>query len=90
MAIKGFKRNFKPLEILTTGQVEAICRGTLQVLEETGAEFHDERALKLFAESGCRVDFENKRVRFPAWLVEERVAKCPSSFRVRARDPKNE
>ena len=56
MAIKGFKRNFKPLEIAREDQVEAICRGTLQVLEETGAEFHDERALKLFADSGCRVD----------------------------------
>ena len=90
MAIKGFKRKFKPLEILTEGQVEAIWRGTLQVLEETGAAFHDERALKLFADSGCLVDFENKRVRFPVWLVEESLGKAPRSFRVRARDPKND
>ena len=38
MSIEGFKRNFKPLEILTEGQVEAIHRGTLGVLAETGID----------------------------------------------------
>lgn len=90
MAIQGFKRNFEPLEIAGDNQVEAICKGTLQVLEETGAEFHGEKALKLFADSGCKVDFEKNRVRFPAWLVEACLSKIPSSFRVRARDPKND
>ncbi|MFH1350795.1 MAG: trimethylamine methyltransferase family protein [Pseudomonadota bacterium] len=88
--MKGFKRNFKPLELLTDDKLEAIHRGTLRVLAETGLAFHDERALKLFAENGCPVDFEMKRVRIPEWLVEECLAKCPSTFRVRARDSKND
>ena len=90
MAIKGFKRKFNTLKIANENEIEAIRLGTLQVLEETGAVFHGEKALKLFADSGCRVDFENNRVRFPAWLVEDRLAKIPSTFRVKARDPKND
>lgn len=90
MAIKGFRRKFKPLEILTNVQLDAVHRGTLQVLAETGVEFHHEGALKLFAKHGCQVDFENKRVRFPEWLVEDCLAKSPSTFRVKARDPEND
>lgn len=90
MSIKGFKRNFKPLEILTEDQVETIHRGTLHVLAETGVEFHDDKALKLFAENGCKVDFEKKLVRFPKILVEDCLTKSPSSFRVKARDPEND
>ncbi|GAI20529.1 unnamed protein product, partial [marine sediment metagenome] len=33
---RGYIRNIEPLKILTDTQVEAIHRGTLDVLEETG------------------------------------------------------
>ncbi len=88
--LKGFTRNFKPLEILTEEQVNAIYRGTLDVLWETGVTFHHERALKLFEKNGCKVDYEKKRVKFPPGLVEESLRKAPSSFRVKARDPKDD
>lgn len=87
--LKGFTRNFKPLKILTDEQVETIHRGTMAVLEQTGIKYEDERALKLLAANGCKVDFEEKRVRIPTWLVEDCLRKCPSSFEVKARDPKN-
>ena len=32
MALRGFTRNFKPLEVLTDEQVEAIHKGTMEVL----------------------------------------------------------
>ena len=60
---------------------------TLNVLETTGVKVEDDRALKLFAEHGCKVDREEKRARFPGWLVEESLRNVPSSFHVRARDP---
>ncbi|MHB8278360.1 MAG: trimethylamine methyltransferase family protein [Candidatus Humimicrobiaceae bacterium] len=87
---KGFVRNFKPLEILTEENLEALHKATLDVLYETGIRFESEKALKLFEKNGCKVDFENKRVRFPQGLVEECLRKCPSSFRVKARDPKKD
>jgi len=89
MVNKGFVRKFKPLEILTDEQIEEIHRGTLDVLERTGIRFESEKALKFLADNGCQVDFKNKRVRIPSYLVEECLDKCPSSFHLKSRDPKN-
>ena len=88
--MKGFTRYLKPLEILTEEQVEAIHRGTLEVLETTGLRIEHERALKVFEKNGCKVDYDEMRVRFPPGLIEECLYKAPNSFRVRARDPKND
>ena len=90
MTTKGFTRNFKPLEILTEEQVEAIHRGILDVLENTGVRVEHDRAIKLFKKNGCQVDYNERRVRIPAGLVEECLRKTPSSFHVKARDPKND
>ena len=89
MALKGFTRNFKPLEILTEGQVEAIHRGILEVLWVTGVRVEHDRALKLFEKNGCRVDYDDMRVRMPPALVEECLRKAPSSWHAKAREPKN-
>ena len=88
--VKGFIRNFKPLEILTEEQIEAIHQGTIEVLERTGLKIEHKRALKLLEENGCYVDYDNNRVRFPPGLVEESLRKCPSSFHVKARNPEND
>ncbi len=88
--LKGFTRIFKPLEILTEEQIAAIHKGTLSVLKRTGLRFESERALKLFKNNGCQVDYSNKRVRFPEGLVEECLRMCPSSYHVGARNPEND
>ena len=89
MSLKGFARNFKPLEILTEEEVEAIHRGTLEVLWVTGVSVQHQRALKLFDKNGCKVDYDDMRVRMPPALVEECLRKVPSSFHAKARDCKN-
>ncbi len=89
MAAKGFTRNFRPLEILTEQEVEAIHRGTLEVLWVTGVRMEHERALKLLERNGCKVDHDEMRVRIPSGLVEECLRKTPSSFHAPARDSKN-
>lgn len=86
--LKAFARNIEPLAILTGGQVEAIHRATLDVLQGAGIRLEHERALKLFADHGCQVDFDEQRVRVPDYLVEECLRQAPSSFAVKARDPK--
>ncbi len=90
MTAKGFLRNFKALEILTEEQSEAIHRGSLEVLGTTGIRFESERALELFKNHGCKVDFHQNRVRFPPGLVEECLRLCPSNFRLRARNREND
>lgn len=89
MLMRGFNRTFKPLEILTDEQVASLHRGTLHVLETTGVRFESQKALDLFEKNGCHVDRENKRVRFPAGVVETCLRSCPSSFTLPAREPKN-
>ncbi len=90
MARKGFTRRFRPLEILTEEELEAVHRGTLDVLWRTGIRLEHKRALSILENEGCKVDYENNRVRFPAGLVEESLRKCPSTFSLKARDPKND
>ena len=90
MALKGFPRKFKPLEILTEEQVEAIHKGTLEVLWVTGVRVEHEGALKLCEKNGCRVDYDENRVRIPPDVVEECIRRAPSSFHTKARDSKND
>jgi trimethylamine--corrinoid protein Co-methyltransferase len=89
MAGKGFTRSFKPLQILSEEEVEAIHRATLEVLWVTGVRMEHERALKLLEKNGCRVDYDEMRVRIPQGLVEDCLRRTPSSFHAQARDQKN-
>lgn len=88
--LKGFSRRIRAFDILSEQEIQAIHDGTLQVLENTGLNFFHERALKLFAENGCEVDFATNRVRMPNHLVEECLRKTPSSFEMKARDSKSD
>ena len=89
---RGFRRRFKPFDVLSTGDIDAIEAGVLEVLERVGLKFDVDRlkSLHLFDEAGCHVNFEEKIVRFPPGLVQDCIRKCPSSFRVEARDPNND
>jgi trimethylamine--corrinoid protein Co-methyltransferase len=87
---KGFQRRFDPIKVLTDSQVEAIHRATLNVLERTGIRFESVRALNVLKQRGCKVDNETKIARIPPSLVEECIRMTPSSFAVKARDPKND
>ena len=90
MPAKGFIRNFPPLNILTQEQVEQIHRGALDVLEVTGVRVDSEKARRIYAKGGCQVDHEERRVRFPPGLVVECLRKCPTSFHMKALDPRND
>jgi trimethylamine--corrinoid protein Co-methyltransferase len=88
--LKGFTRKYPVLKFMRVEEEEAIHRGALFVMQKTGMRIGHEGALKLMAENGCEVDFEDQRVRIPPWLVEECIRKVPSHFRLRARDPEKD
>lgn len=88
--LNGYTRTFKPLEILSNVEIERIHRGALYVLEKTGMRVEHDRALQVFADNQCQVDFAGKRVRIPGWLIEESLGKAPSSYTVKARDGKSD
>jgi len=83
----GFKRKFEPLKILTDSQVEQIHTASLNVLDEVGFKYESNKVLKLLEEHGCRVDYKTMIAKIPPSLVEWAIAKTPSSFFLRARDP---
>ncbi len=89
MAVRGFVRRIAPLKVLTEEEIASIHRGTLEVLWVTGVRVEHERALKLFQENGCRVDYDEMRVRIPPALVEDCLRRAPSSFTARAMDESN-
>ena len=82
---RGVTRNLRPLEILSSEQIELIHKGSLEVLQNTGVRFESKRALKLFEENGCQVDHGQNLVKFPQGLVEECLRKAPSSFKIKGR-----
>ena len=90
MARKGFKRKFPPFEILSEEDIEQIKISTLDILKKTGIKIEHKGALKLLEQNDCIVDYDNLRARFPEALVEECIRRCPSSFRVKARDSEND
>jgi trimethylamine--corrinoid protein Co-methyltransferase len=86
----GYTLRLKPIEFMTEEQVADVHRATLRVLDETGVRMDSDWALEFLAGHGCRVDAESHRVRLPPELIEECLSHVPSTFRVRARDPRHD
>lgn len=89
MVQSGFTRNVRPLEFLGEEQIAEIHQATLGVLWETGVRIESEWAQGFLDRHGCQVDANEQRVRFPGALVEECLAKVPSTFSVKARDERH-
>lgn len=66
------------LQVLTPDEIEDIHQATLEVLEQTGVFVEADDALDIYADGGCRVDREKRRVRIPPEIVEESIRSCPS------------
>ena len=80
---------FRPLEMVSADELEAIHLASLRILREVGVEVLGERAVDLFAGAGegVVVDRAARRVRLDGGLVEELVALAPPSVTVHARNP---
>jgi len=77
--IKPFTSPFKA-ELLTQEQLGALQEGTLRLLDEVGVHFPSQRALKIFADHGARVDWKTESVRIPPELVLKAMSMAPRSF----------
>jgi trimethylamine--corrinoid protein Co-methyltransferase len=78
---------YRPVEILTADQVEAIHVASLRILAEIGMEVLGDRALDALASAGALVDPGTRMVRLDPALVESLVALAPREFRLHARNP---
>ncbi len=78
---------YRPVEILSTDQIEMIHRASLRILAEVGMEVLGDRAIDLLARAGARIDRSSRRVRLEPAMVEATIASAPTEFRVHARNP---
>lgn len=76
-----------PYEIVTEAQIETLHDASMQILENTGMEFQYEPAMELWEKAGAKVDRKAQKVWPDRGLITELVAKAPSSFTFRARNP---
>jgi trimethylamine--corrinoid protein Co-methyltransferase len=68
------------LEVLSAGEIAEIQAATLHVLEQVGVQFPSERALRVFADHGAKVDADRQVVRLPADMVVEALGHAPRSY----------
>ena len=62
---------------LSDGDLQDIHLASLEVLERTGMWVEADDAIDIFADGGCRVDRETRRVRIPPELVEDAIRSTP-------------
>jgi len=80
-------RPFKPVDLVSEDQIEAIHETSLQILSEIGMDFLNPEARRLLDEAGARVDPNSERVRFDRDFIEEKISTAPSEFTIHARNP---
>jgi trimethylamine--corrinoid protein Co-methyltransferase len=81
---------FRPLEILSADEVEAIHHASLRILSEIGLECLGDPVLDAFAGAGAMVDPATRRVRLDPAQVDELVALAPHQFTLHARNPERD
>ncbi len=82
------RNQWAPYEIAGPDRIAEIHDKSMQILENTGMRFMDEEAIDLWEKAGAKVDHKRQHVWPDRGLIEELVAKAPSSFTFRARNPK--
>lgn len=90
------ERTITPVEpklkfkVLSQEQVEKIHHATLIVLEEVGAKFPSEKALKILEANRSKVDWDTKIAKIPADVVMQHIANAPASYIMGARNPQSD
>jgi trimethylamine--corrinoid protein Co-methyltransferase len=75
------------LQILSDEQLSELKAGTLEILAEIGIHCPSEKALRIYAEHGAKVDFETQIVKLPPEIVLEALSHAPRTYTMGARSP---
>jgi len=73
-------------KVLTQSQLETLKGGTLTLLDEVGVHIPSQRALKIFADHGAKVDMDKETVRILPDLVQKAMSTAPRSFVLAGRE----
>ncbi len=80
---------YAPIEVISPEQLEQIHNASMHILENIGLEFLEDEAFTYWQQAGATTDPAARRVWLDRGLVQELVAKAPSRFTLRARNPKH-
>ncbi|MEX2649139.1 MAG: trimethylamine methyltransferase family protein [Alphaproteobacteria bacterium] len=78
---------YRPFEVLSADELEAIHDSSLDVLENHGLEFLSYGALDRLKAAGADVDRSTRMVRFDRGLVMAKIALAPETFTLVSRNP---
>ena len=68
------------IRILSDEQLEQFKSNTFEILEKTGFHCPSERALKIYAEHGGKVDFEKQIVKLSSDVILEALSHAPRYY----------
>ena len=85
-SIQPIKSKLK-ISILDDEELGKINQTARDILEEVGVVFPSEKALKIFADAGAKVDFDKKLVKIPSHLVTDYLKKAPRRYTLAGRRP---
>ena len=80
---------YRPTEVVSADELEAIHDASLRILAEIGMDFLDPESRDLLAAAGAKVESGSNRVRFDPELVIELIRTCPSSFQMHSWNPEH-
>ncbi len=83
--LSNFEKKVPHYDIIDDEQADDFIERALQILEKTGCDFRDEKALAQWKDAGLSV--ENERVRFSADYIRDALSKVPGSYTHHARNP---
>jgi trimethylamine--corrinoid protein Co-methyltransferase len=84
---RRIRNPYKPIEVLSADQVEAIHETSLTILEEIGIRVLLPEARARFKRAGAAVEEAAQMVRFDRAMVPETVAQAPARLTLHARNP---
>jgi trimethylamine--corrinoid protein Co-methyltransferase len=87
MPFRQPRNRWPPLELVSPEQIEQLHDASMRILEETGIALLDAETCDLWDKAGARVDHKAQQVWIDRGQLMELVAKAPSSFTWRARNP---
>jgi trimethylamine--corrinoid protein Co-methyltransferase len=85
-SFRGLRNPYRPIEVMSEDQVEAIHRASLTVLKEIGINVLLPEARDILVKAGADL-VDDMRVRFDPGLIEAAIADAPSRFTLHARNP---
>ncbi len=89
-AWKQPRNPFRPVELVSADQLEAIHQASLTILEDIGIEFLDEEARAILKQGGAKIENGSVNVFIDRGMVDEAVSRAPGQFTMHARNPEHD